>query len=70
MAGIQAVATDEAVVSPSLTRRLHRGGSVTVSTALLQWMYPPRESGWEAEDLDLLNGRRCRAVRPIRWVGR
>jgi len=25
-----------------------------VSTALPQWMYPPRESGWEAEDLDLL----------------
>lgn len=48
----------------------HRGGSVTVSTALPQWMYPPRESGWEAEVLDLLNGRRCRAVRPIRWVGR
>jgi Uma2 family endonuclease len=25
-----------------------------VSTALPQWMYPPRDSGWEAEDLDLL----------------
>ena len=25
-----------------------------MSTALPQWMYPPRESGWEAEDLDLL----------------
>lgn len=30
----------------------------------------PPESGWEAEDLGLLNGRHCRAGRPIRWVGR
>jgi hypothetical protein len=25
-----------------------------MSSALPQWMYPPRESGWEAADLDLL----------------
>jgi Uma2 family endonuclease len=25
-----------------------------LSTALPLWMYPPRESGWEADDLDLL----------------
>ncbi|WP_328806658.1 Uma2 family endonuclease [Streptacidiphilus fuscans] len=25
-----------------------------MSTALPAWMYPPRESGWEADDLDLL----------------
>src|SRR5882757_1847719 len=25
-----------------------------MSTALPEWMYPPRESGWEAGDLDLL----------------
>ncbi|WP_225847901.1 Uma2 family endonuclease [Streptomyces sp. HPF1205] len=25
-----------------------------MSTALPQWMYPPRDSGWEADDLDLL----------------
>jgi Uma2 family endonuclease len=25
-----------------------------LSTALPQWMYPPRDSGWEADDLDLL----------------
>jgi Uma2 family endonuclease len=28
--------------------------SVAMSTALPQWMYPPRDSGWEAGDLDLL----------------
>ena len=25
-----------------------------MSTALPEWMYPPRDSGWEADDLDLL----------------
>ncbi|MGY0499674.1 Uma2 family endonuclease [Nocardia sp. FBN12] len=25
-----------------------------MSTAIPQWMYPPRDSGWEADDLDLL----------------
>jgi len=28
--------------------------SVPLSTAIPQWMYPPRDSGWEADDLDLL----------------
>lgn len=36
-------------------------------TALPQWMCPPPRA---AGRLDLLNGRRCRAGRPIRWVGR
>ncbi|MBH0779044.1 Uma2 family endonuclease [Nocardia bovistercoris] len=25
-----------------------------MSTAIPQWMYPPRDTGWEADDLDLL----------------
>jgi Uma2 family endonuclease len=29
-------------------------GSAAVSTALPSWMYPPRDTGWEADDLDLL----------------
>jgi Uma2 family endonuclease len=34
--------------------RVSDGRSAALSTALPEWMYPPRPSGWEADDLDLL----------------